>query len=255
MRTSELKYYILNLIVLVLTVTSNLSYANRHRLHISVPDFPPFNGFTEHEDCVGASVLAIEAVTKGLRLKLELASYPYARILHSLKTGELDLALIFKNTTIAHDVEYIGPLSLSKVIVLTQQNNTIQHYDGLYLLEHIAVIRNAQFNEKFDRDKALNKIHVDNYKQAIHMLKNNRVDGVIGSRVGLEYALRQQDMDNSFMTNAFDLGSKELGLHLSKKSPYITLLPALKTAVKNNYQADLIYRLYQFQVRHCLPTK
>lgn len=235
-------------------MANNLSYAHDKKLSFSVPPFPPFNSFAEHPKCTGVGVIAIKEVTKNLKIKLELANYPYARILLSLKTGELDLALIFKNSTIANHVEYIGPLSLSKVIVLTQNNTKIQDYDELYKLESIAVIRNAQFNEKFDQDNALNKVSVASYEQAIGMLKLKYVDGVIGSRVGLEYALRQQNMDESIITNAYSLGTKEWGLHLAKKSSFIALLPLLTTAVKNTYQKDLIYRLYQQQIKHCIPS-
>ena len=247
--------YLRAIIFLILIIANNLSHANEHKFTISVPPFPPFNSFVEKPDCVGVSVLAIQEVTKNLKLKLELVSYPYARILHSLKTGELDLAMIFKNSTIANDVEYIGPLSLSKVIVITKKSITIRRYHDLYKLKNIAVIRNAQFSKTFDQDKALNKVDVASYEQAIRMLKNNRVDGVVGSWVGIEYALHQQDIETSLMVNAFELGHKEWGLHLSKKSPYISLLPLLTAAVKANYQKDLIYALYQHQIKHCLPTK
>tara|TARA_R110000787_G_scaffold42623_6_gene104798 strand:- start:435 stop:1145 length:711 start_codon:yes stop_codon:yes gene_type:complete len=236
-------------------MTSNLSYANNNKLTISVPPFPPFNSFTENPHCLGVSVLAIKAVTKNLQVKLELMTYPYTRILHSLKTGELDLALIFKNSTHENHVEYIGPLSLSEVIVLTRSNISIQRYHDLYKLKNIAVIRNAQFHKTFDQDTRLNKVNVDSYDQAIRMLKSNRVDGVVGSRVGIQYALSQQNIALSLMANAYTLGSKEWGLHLAKKSPFITLLPLLTTAVKNTYQEDLIYQLYQQQVEHCLSAQ
>ncbi|MFT5635927.1 MAG: polar amino acid transport system substrate-binding protein [Cognaticolwellia sp.] len=72
--------------------------------------------------------------------------------------------------------------------------------------------------------------------------------------MGLEYALRQQNMDESIITNAFSLGTKEWGLHLAKKSSFIALLPLLNTSVKNTYQKDLIYRLYQQQIKHCIPS-
>tara|TARA_R110000737_G_scaffold71823_2_gene100351 strand:+ start:1083 stop:1877 length:795 start_codon:yes stop_codon:yes gene_type:complete len=234
---------------------TNWSFAGENTLTISVPPFPPFDSFVENPDCVGVSVLALQEVTNGLKLKLELITYPYTRILLSLKTGELDLALIFKNSTIEHDVEYIGALSLSKVLVITKKSITIRRYQDLYKLKNIAVIRNAQFSDAFDQDKALNKVDVVSYEKAIRMLELKLVDGVIGSQVGIEYALSRHGLDINLMTNSFELGSKEIGLHLSKKSPYISLLPLLTAAVKANYQKDLIYALYQHQIKHCLPTK
>lgn len=247
--------HMLSLIFLVLTMTNNLSYANDKTLSISLPPFPPFDSFSPDTTCTGVGVIAIQEVTKNLKVKLALASYPYARIMHSLKTGELDLALIFKNNIIANDVEYIGPLSLSKVLVLTKNNITIKHYNELYKLNSIGVIRSAHFNEKFDQDNLLNKVSVNSYSQAIRLLKLDRISSVVGSRIGLEYALRQQNMDEALITNAFKLGYKEWGLHLSKKSPFMAELALLRTAVKSSYKKDLIYRLYQRQISHCSLAK
>ena len=51
-------------------------------------------------------MLAIQAVLEKLSVPIEISPYPYARILHSLKTGELDLALILHNSRIDNDVVY-----------------------------------------------------------------------------------------------------------------------------------------------------
>ena len=255
LKKTYIKHYISTLVFLALTVTNNVSYANESKLKVSVPDFPPFSGFNENKYCAGASVLAIQAVLESLDVTIEIASYPYARILHSLKTGELDLALILHNSAIENDAIYIGPLSLAKIILITPSGTSIRCYNDLYQLKNIAVIRHAQFNEQFDQDNALHKITLDSYDQAISMLKMNRIDGVIGSKIGLEYALRQQGMDLNLISNAFELDTKELGLHLAKKSSFITLLPLLTSAVENNYQQDLLYQLYQHQIKYCVTNK
>lgn len=242
-------------VFLAFIVTKSLSYANDNQLNVSVPNFPPFNGFNENKHCKGASVLTIQAVLEKLNVSIKIFPYPYARILHSLKTGELDLALILHNSRIDNDVVYIGPLSLAKIILLTPSGISIRCYNDLYQLRNIAVIRHAQFNEQFDQDNTLHKITVDSYEQAISMLKMARVDGVIGSKIGLEYALRQQNMDLNLISNAFELGTKELGLHLAKNSSFITLLPLLTTAVQDNYRQDLLYQLYQHQIKYCVTSK
>tara|TARA_R110000764_G_scaffold29279_3_gene68745 strand:- start:313 stop:1068 length:756 start_codon:yes stop_codon:yes gene_type:complete len=244
-------FYISAFILLAIAMTHNLSFAGDQRLSFSVPPFSPFNGFDEQSQCKGIGVLAIEKVTNTLNTPLKLAAFPYARILNSLKNGELDLALLFKNNTVTEDVEYIGPLSLEKIFILTQPDTTIKQYKDLYQLTRIAVIRSAQFNKKFDQDKRLNKISVNSYNQAIRLLKLNRINAVIGSKVGLEYALYQEKVDEDIMANAFYLGTKELGLHLAKKSPFISMKPLLEEAVKEAYQDDLLEQLYRQQMQYC----
>lgn len=233
-------------------MTHSLSFADDKQLSFSVPPFPPFKGFDVKSQCKGIGVLAVEKVTNNLITPLQLTAYPYARILNSLKNGELDLALLFKNNTVTEDVEYIGPLSLEKIFILTKPDTTIRQYKDLYQLTRIAVIRNAQFNKIFDQDKQLDKISVSSYNQAIRLLKLNRINAVIGSKVGLEYALYQEKMDEDIMANAFYLGTKELGLHLAKKSPFISMKPLLEEAVKEAYQDDLLEQLYKQQMQHCV---
>lgn len=242
------------LVCMALLISSSPALASQTKLKASVPSFPPFNYFVENSQCAGASVVALEMIFEKLNVELELVSYPYARILHSLKNAELDLALIFKNNSISHDINYIGPLAYSKIIILSQPNHTINQYDDLQALKRIAVIRNAQFEKKFDQDKGLNKVSVDSYQQAIRMLKHGRVDAVIGSLIGLEYALLQQNMNQDMLSNVFYLGKKEWGLHLAKNSNFAKLKPDLIKAVKQTFKTDLIHQLYQQQIQHCVST-
>ncbi|WP_085297575.1 substrate-binding periplasmic protein [Cognaticolwellia mytili] len=243
--------YLISLAYIALLSSHSLQAAN-DKLNVSVPSFAPFNAFVENSGCSGASVMAVQKTIENLNVELKFVNYPYARILYSLKTAELDLALIFKNTAIEDDADYIGPLSYSKIVVVSHIDNTIDNYDDLYTLKNIAVIRNAQFEETFDQDRKLNKANVDSYQQAVKMLKHGRVDAVIGSLIGIEYALHQQNMNNDIISKAFHLGSKEWGLHLSKKSKHIKLKPSLIKAVKKNYQEDLIHQLYEQQIQNCI---
>ncbi|TWX67617.1 hypothetical protein [Colwellia sp. C1TZA3] len=125
----------------------------------------------------------------------------------------------------------------------------------LYKLKSIGVIRNAHFNKKFDQDNLLNKVSVNSYSQAIRLLKLDCISSLVGSRARLEYALRQQNMDEALITNAFNLGYKEWGLHLSKKSPFMAQLALLKITINSSYEKDFIYRLYQRQITRCSLAK
>ena len=228
-----------------------MSFASDKSINFSVPPFSPFNGFDKQPECKGVGVLAIEKVIINLEEDFTLALLPYARILNSLKTGQLDLAILFKNNTVAENIEYIGPLSMAKVLVITQSGTTVKHYKDLYQLDSIGVIRSAQFNNRFDQDELLKKVNVNSYSQAVKLLKLKRINAVIGSKIGLEYALYHENMSNELIADAFYLGDKELGLHLSKKSALISNLPLIKNAVKSAYQANLTEQLYRQQMNEC----
>ena len=253
--TLKKNYCILAAVFLALTMTHSFSFANDKEHNYSVPPFPPFNHFDEYNQCKGVGVLAVEKVTINLAEKFTEADFPYARILNSLKTGQLDVAFLFKNNTVIKDIEYVGPLSMSKIVVISQPDIVIQHYKDVYQFKSIAVIRNAQFNNKFDQDKQLNKVNVSSYRQAVRLLKLQRVNAVIGSKVGLEYALHQEKLNEKIIANAFYLDEKESGLHISKKSPLINILPRIKASVKQAYKRDLVEQLYTQQMSQCASLK
>ncbi len=230
---------------------SPLAFSFENQLTVSVPSFAPFYFVSDKQQCQGIAVEILKKITEQTIDSVQLLNYPYARIIRSLESGQLDLALIFKNSSISDSVYYIGPVSQSKVIVLTHQSKPIKHYSELSKLSAIAVIRNAQFENKFDNDDTLTKVAVESYQQAIKMFKLGRVDAVVGSLVGLDYELRAQKLSVDMLGQAFVLGKKEWWLHLSKKSAYQHLLPTLTLAAKNAYQADLIYQSYLNYIKNC----
>lgn len=232
-------------------MTHSMALASDKNYKFSVPPFPPFSHFDGLSHCKGVGVIAMELITININGAFSAYYFPYARMLNSLKTGELDVALLFKNNTVTEEVEYIGPLSMSKILVISQPESIIKEYKDLYLLDSIGVIRNAQFNKKFDQDKQLNKVNVSSYNQAIRLLKLKRIHAVIGSKIGLEYAIYQENMDKKLIANAFNFGEKESGLHLSKKSPLMKILPLIKASVKEVYKENLLEQLYKQQISRC----
>jgi polar amino acid transport system substrate-binding protein len=226
--------------------------ANDDTLTASMPSFSPFASFDENIKCEGTISKLLKMIFLRADIKLNLVNYPYARILHSLNSGALDTALIFKNTSIVQNVKYLGPVSKSRVIVLTSADITINSYADLPALNAIAVIRNAHFDKRFDQDDTIKKVNVDSYEQGIKMLKYGRVDAIVGSLVGLKYSLKQENMEQKRLDTAFILGEKEWWLHISKKSPYLKNIGEIEQAIKYLYKDDLVYQLYKTQLNACV---
>ncbi|WDE09707.1 substrate-binding periplasmic protein [Thalassomonas haliotis] len=231
------------------TAKSVLPYAKQTpkglvTLSASVPPFPPFVLKNPSILCQGVTKRLLNLIGHQANINFHYQDYPYARILHSLTTGQLDVALIFKNQSIKDSVQYIGPVARSQVIVVTKKNHRLKQYRDLQKLNGIAVIRKAQFEPIFDRDSRLHKINVENYVQALHMFIAGRVDAVVGSREGLEYAMIQLDYDTGLLEDAFHLGHKSWWLHVSDKSPGQLLNPALQDAVNRFPHSDRLYDLF-----------
>jgi polar amino acid transport system substrate-binding protein len=246
-------YYRFTIYLLVLygLLSSPAALSSPNKLTATVPSFAPFYFVTDKKKCLGVAANVLKQITDQISLPVEIKSFPYARIIRSLDAGALDLALIFKNNTLADSVEYIGPVSQSKVLIVTALDTPIRKYSDLKNLTAIAVIRNAQFEERFDNDGSLKKVSVESYQQGINMFNLGRVDGVIGSLVGLDYELRVQHLNVKMLDNAFQLGKKEWWLHLSNKTSTPLMLSELSLAVTNIYQPSLIYQTYLKHIKDC----
>ncbi len=82
------------------------------------------------------------------------------------------------------------------------------------------------------------------------MLRLKRVDAIVGSLVGLEYAVLFLDFSLSRF-DMYELGEKEWWLHVSKKSMLLEQEMKLNEVISQLYKDDLVYKLYQKQMAIC----
>ena len=212
-------------------------------LRVGLPPFPPFAYPKESIDR-GVVVDIFKMLEKELKIKVQIIYYPYPRVVESMRRGDLDLAIIFKNKSLKPYVTYIGEISKSKVLIIPRKEFKIRSYDDLYSLGNIAVLRLANFESRFDSDTNINKFTIVNYESGFRMLNVSRVDAIVGSQSGLEEALYNLELQSKVWGEPFVLNKKEWWLHLSNKSPYQTLIPDLKKAVEKIYREDLVWGLF-----------
>jgi len=68
----------------------------------------------------------------------------------------------------------------------------------------------------------------------------SRIDAVIGSKVGLENALRVANVSMNDLASPLIIGYKEWWLHFSNRSQHQHLAPRLQKFVVDFYKSDLI---------------
>ncbi len=234
-------------VILLLSICSSLSFGSSLSLNAGLPAFPPFAYPSETASKRGVVVEIFKILEKELDITFNIQFYPYARMLESLKDGKTDLAILFKNESLAGYVNYVAQISRSKVLILSAANKKVRRYEDLYQFDAISVIRRASFGARFDRDTNLNKYTVENYAQAVKMLNLGRVDAVVGSQSGLQNALDMQGVNYSDWEQPFILSNKEWWVHFSNKSKHRNLIPVIQKEISKLYQQDLIYQLYKAQ--------
>ncbi|WP_207611470.1 transporter substrate-binding domain-containing protein [Alteromonas sp. 5E99-2] len=222
---------------------------------MAIPSFPPFY-FPPHSiearefNRKGISVLYVENLAKQVNFPIQIVLIPYARISSSLEKGEIDGAIMFKNEDAKNKVQYIGPVSSSKVVIFPEKNRPIRTYQDLHTLNSIAVVRGANFDNRFDNDEQLDKYFVRDYTQGVKMFKRKRAEGIIGALEGLDYSFRKAGVFETDHGEPVYLSDKETWLHVSNNSSYAKQTEELSNAVEHLYAPYLFYSLYASELEN-----
>jgi polar amino acid transport system substrate-binding protein len=164
-------------------------------------------------------------------------------MLNHLEKGDLDAAIIFRNESLAESVHYLSKVSESEVSIWSNKKKVITNLDSFPNML-IGTINGASFGELYDLHKNVKKIKTNNYSQGLQMLKLNRLDGVIGSDVGVLYWLSKSKFDLDEFPKPLRLKSKDWWMHFSKKSKKAQLMKKLKEGINKIYKKDLIMNIY-----------
>ena len=156
---------------------------------------------------------------------------PYARTILELRGGKADFVLRYSNDelpTVAFPV--VSVISM-QTIILSRAGVSFKSLESLHG-KTIGVVRGGKFDMKFDNDAAINKFEVNDYYQMLQMLMTGRLDGVIGSNVGLYYSAKKVGITPEEFSLPLYLNSKSFILHFSRKNSDIQTMNKLKASVE-----------------------
>ena len=160
--------------------------------------------------------------------------YPYARIIHELKSGKTDLSILFKYKELEEYVDYISPLPALKNVVIGRKGSTFNSIKQLKG-KRLAYLRGASFNDEIDEDDEIYKQSVTNFIQGIKMLAIGRVDAIIGPLDPIIAATLALKMKVDFLGEPLTVSTRTPWLQMSKKS----LHGSAKEKLKAHFQAIL----------------
>jgi ABC-type amino acid transport substrate-binding protein len=117
------------------------------------------------------------------------------------------------------------------IIILSRAGS---HYRGLkdFHGKTVGVVQGGEFDVNFDNDAAINKVEVNNYTQMLKLLIRGRIDGCIGTSVGLYYNTKQLGIKPKILNSPLQLNYKDFVLHFSKKKINIQTIEILKKSVE-----------------------
>lgn len=185
-----IKRVVLALCVLFLTSVGSLS-AQTLKVGLSDADYPPFY-FVSDNELQGAAVEIAEHLAHELGFSLEYHRYPWKRVQHNLKTGEIDMVLLyFKTEERGRDVFYTDEPHLIERAALFGPSHLKLSFDGdLTALKQYEFygIRGYYYGEQYARADFLAKYEVKNEPALIRWVSSSQRDFIgIGNPPAIEF--------------------------------------------------------------------
>jgi ABC-type amino acid transport substrate-binding protein len=215
-----------------LSIAPSNANENSNCLDLHVIANAPIGYINQHNIHQGVHWDYLLAIEKESNLCLNKTLLPYARIWQSIRVGKHDGGIIFKSNSRSNIVEYVAPIRSVKTVVVPLKGISIKSYADL---RHIIIgkTRGTHLSKKFDSDKNLQIVELNNYQQAAKMIEHGRIDAIAGSALVISYQLNKYNMFTHVdIDNKWVLGEKEQWLQLSSKSSHLDKTPQLKEAIE-----------------------
>ena len=221
-------------ILLVLLCINSFALAASHEIEIRTIAISPY-GIDKKGELSGVYYDLSNLLFSG-KSKVNHFIYPYARIIHELKTGHTDLTIMFKYKELENYVSYIVALPpLQNVVVGVRGKNlqSVAELEG----KSVAYLRGANFSNEIENNSKITLYRTKNFNKSIEMLVAGRVDAVIGPFEALLMAAKNSGIDETFFGEPLTVSERTPWLQISNKSLYkfnvIELEKKFKKLIKN----------------------
>ena len=232
------KVSLLKIVYLFLTwllLSSPLFAYKPAEIIVGTDSWPPFRIHSD-KSLDGLDFDLWEEIERRLNIKIIFRKYPWSRILHNLKSGELDaMSGLAKRKERELYMTYTTPsyFTCSTVFYMKKgEGHLVQKYEDLYKYP-IAYVANSAYFNKFDNDSALNKHAIPSEIQLIKMLGKGRVKVIIGTDCQADYQIAKLGFSNEFEKAMFKPDNNvDLYIAISKKSHFIKELNRVNETIK-----------------------
>ncbi len=223
-----------------------LSYAVGSRpLTYGVNHYPPFIIFEENT-VSGIDIEILVAITKRLKLDLEIYNCPWKRCLEMVEQGCIDVLTTLNKTDEREKyIAYVTPPYYEDKWAFYLNKNSqlrIDNYEELKSLM-IGFRRGTSHFSQFDADKSLNKYVVNADVELIKMLTKGRLDTIIGSQAIFDYLIQKEGFGASLVKAEFNPSNAFDHIGISRKSSYLKLLPRFNKAMLEIIESGEIKRI------------
>lgn len=217
---------------------ATVSYAENDEVVACIDDHPPYQFLGENPH--GTHIDALKVMAKVLDKKLNYVQSPnFARCVAMLKNGTVDVVAGLGVTPEREKFAFYTPFKKADALkVISKEAFTINQYED-FKGKIIGVSRGTMYFPRFDNDKTLNKISIQNERVGMALLLKDRIDLMMTSPILIESLLPEISDANLKISpiELDELRAKETPFGFSKKHQLNMSNKEIKERIRKAYKA------------------
>lgn len=185
---SEKKNSLRDKVVLIATIFvsvvvwggSSFAAEGKTKTLLAIMELSPYGFYDEKGNSTGYLYDVGDTILKNLGVPGNPPLLPLKRLVHMLKTEEVDCTLLAATSFTRSNYRLIEPIGhMLTTGIFPKAGIKLSEYEDLQGLA-IAIPGGVRISDRFDQDDSLNKISTKGYRQSVLMLENGRVDAIVG---------------------------------------------------------------------------
>jgi len=211
----------------------------------------PWGFQTKAGELDGLLVRFAEELAREVQVPMNNYLQPYPRVIHSVKSGTADMAVLF-DSPMMHDIGLrVGQVIETEILVVvksgTPSATSLADLSGW----RVGYIRGSKYTQEFDQADNFIRIPINTMRQGLAMLLTGRLDAMSSADQTLFYAMDTMGVTPDRVQKLLVLGTATAGLYMSKRSKKQRLIPNYRIALERLRSSG---RLDEIFFRHDLGS-
>ncbi len=167
----------------------------------------------------GSLVRFADRLHENLNMSFDNSILPYPRVIHSLKSGQINFAVLIDSPNIGSEVIKGDHLLTANVVIVgkngTQKIASLQDLAG----KRVGHIRASKYGKAFDEADYFVKCPVNSLSRGLAMLMVGRLDALVSLDDTLYFAMGKMAIDERALSIIMNLGKVSASLYMSAIAP------------------------------------
>ena len=203
---------------IVLAMTGLLATAAPSRaeqpLHFGIIQAEPF-GMTRDGVQGGIVHDLAQAISQAAGIPFTYTLLPLPRLLDALGSGTVDATILLPAEKTLQITDALAEVVPVVNIVLPKAGLPLARYEDLQG-RTIGILRGGNYDDRFAADPGIRKHEIPSYASGVSMVKEGRIDGMIGPEIGLYYDLKKAGVSRSDFSPHYVVNTRPLVLLVGK---------------------------------------